>query len=49
MNTSWMCAPNDLNTYPMYDLQACLGGLSTYFINIKDFFEGKSTGFNNKN
>ena len=49
MNTGWMCAPNDLNTYPMCDLQACFGGLSTYFVNIKVFFEGKRTGFNNNN
>ena len=26
-----------------------LGGLSKYFVNIHDFLEGKSTGFNNKN
>ena len=34
MNTSSMCTPNDMNTYPMCDMQACFGGLSAYFINI---------------
>ena len=49
-----MCAPNDMNTYPIGDLQASFsgagggGGLSTYFVNIQDLKE-KNTGFNYEN
>ena len=31
------------------DMQVCFEGLSAYFSNMQDFFEGKNTGFNNIN
>ena len=31
MNTCSMCAPNDMNTYPMRDLQACFFGFKYTF------------------
>ena len=46
MNTSWLCAPNDLNTYPMCYLQACVGGLSTHFVHTKTFLNEILIGFN---
>ena len=49
LNTCSMCAPNDMNTYPICDFRLVLGGLSVYFVNMQDFFEWKNTGFNNKN
>ena len=40
MNTSSMCAPND--TCPMRDLQACVGSLGIYFVNIQNFLKEKT-------
>ena len=49
MNTSSMCAPNDLNTCPMFDLEDCFVGYEYIFCEHVRLFEGQNTGFNNQN